>query len=84
MNKVKRRHMPYTKLKAYLKEIGMEQKELAKLLGKSTSALNQNLNGTGGDFSLSEVRKICLFLDISADDFFVYPQVSKTKHDEIA
>lgn len=84
MNEVKRRHMPYTKLKAYLKEIGMNQEELAKVLDKSPSALNQNLNGTGGDFSLSEVRKICLFLGISADEFFVEPQVSKTKQNGIA
>jgi DNA-binding XRE family transcriptional regulator len=76
---VKRRHAPYTKLKAYLNEIGMTQAELAKLLNKSRYALNQNLNGTGGDFSLSEVRLICMTLGISADEFFIEPQVSKTK-----
>lgn len=78
----KRRHAPYTKLKAYLNEIGMTQAELAKLLNKSRYALNQNLNGTGGDFSLSEVRLICMTLGISADEFFIEPQVSKTKQQD--
>lgn len=84
MKNITRRHTPYTKLKAYLQEINMTQEELAKILNKSPSALNQNLNGTGGDFSLSEVRKICVFLGISADEFFVEPQVSKTKQNEPA
>lgn len=80
MKDIKRRHTPYTKLKAYLNEIGMRQEDLAKILNKSKSALNQNLNGTGSDFSLKEVRIICETLGISADEFFVKPQVSKTKH----
>ena len=79
MKEIKRRHTPYTKLKAYLYEIGMTQEDLAKMLKKSKSALNQNLNGTGGDFSLSEVRLICTTLGISADDYFIEPHVSKTK-----
>lgn len=79
MKDVKRRHAPYTKLKAYLNEIGMKQSQLAELLNKSTSAINQNLNGTGGDFTLSEVRIICTTLGISADEFFIEPHVSNTK-----
>ena len=81
MKNTKRRHTPYTKFKAFLDERGINQKEVAKLLGKSTSAFNQNLNGTGGDFSLSEVRLICSFFSISADEYFLYPEVSKKKHD---
>lgn len=79
MKEVKRRHAPYSKLKAYLDEIGLPQVELAKILGLSKSALNQKLNGTGGDFSLREVRKICLTLNISADEFFIDQNVSKSK-----
>jgi len=74
---VKRRHAPYGKLKAFLAENNVHQEELAKLLGKSVSAVNQNLNGTGGDFSVSEVRKICLHWGISADSFFIAQKVSK-------
>ncbi|TVX94638.1 helix-turn-helix transcriptional regulator [Paenibacillus agilis] len=74
-----RRHTPYTKFKAFLNEKGVKQSEVAKLLGKSNSALNQNLNGTGGDFSLSEVRTICIKYKISADEYFLNPQVSNSK-----
>jgi transcriptional regulator with XRE-family HTH domain len=81
LRQVKRRHAPYTKLKALLEERGVSQSELAAKLGKSPSALNQNLNGTGGDFSLSEVRLICSLFDISADEYFLYPGVSEKKPD---
>lgn len=76
---IKRRHIPYTKFKAFLEEVGVRQSELAGFLNKTPSALNQNLNGTGGDFSLSEVRMICEKFNISADDFFICPGVSKKK-----
>lgn len=79
MKQIKRRHVPYTKFKAYLDETGVNQKEVAELLGKSPSALNQNLNGTGGDFSVSELRVICGKFAISADEFFLRPEVSKMK-----
>ncbi|PLR84628.1 transcriptional regulator [Bacillus canaveralius] len=79
-----RRHVPYTKFKAFLEEVGVKQSQLAKMLKKSPSALNQNLNGTGGDFSLSEVRCICIHFGISADDYFVYPEVSNSKQNEVA
>ncbi len=79
MKSIERRHTPYTKLKAYLDEIDMNQVELGAIINKSKSAINQKLNGTGGDFSLSEVRKICLTLGISSDEFFVEQGVSKAK-----
>lgn len=79
MKKIQRRHTPYTKFKAYLDECGINQSEVAKLLGKSPSAFNQNLNGTGGDFSVSEIRLICSTFSISADEYFLYPEVSNKK-----
>jgi len=83
MRKTKRRHVPYSKFKAYLNEKGITQEQLAKKLDKSKSALNQNLNGTGGDFSMEEVRIICRMLNISADEYFVCPEVSKSKYVQI-
>lgn len=80
MREIRRRHTPYTKFKAFLDEHGINQKEVANLLGKSASAFNQNLNGTGGDFSLSEVRLICTTFRISADEYFLHPLVSNSKH----
>lgn len=79
MKDTNRRHTPYTKFKAFLDEQGINQKEVAELLGKSASAVNQNLNGTGGDFSLSEVRLICKKYSISADEYFLHPGVSNMK-----
>jgi len=84
MQKVKRRHAPYTKFKAFLVENNINQREVAELLGKSPSALNQKLNGTGGDFSISEIRIICEHFKISADEFFLRPMVSKMKHNNTA
>jgi transcriptional regulator with XRE-family HTH domain len=78
MKNIKRRHTPYTKFKAYLDEKDINQSEIAILLEKSTSALNQNLNGTGGDFSVTEVRTICIKFQISADEYFLHPEVSNT------
>ena len=79
MKEVERRHTPYSKFKAFLVENNINQRDVANLLKKSISALNQNLNGTGGDFSLRELRVICKEFNISADDYFLYPDVSKMK-----
>lgn len=84
MRNIQRRHTPYTKFKAFLDEIGLSQQKLAEILDKSASAVNQNLNGTGGDFSLSEIRVICSMFKISSDDYFLHPEVSKMKHNDTA
>lgn len=73
---ISRRHEPYTKFKAYLDEKKIRQYEVAELIGKSKTALNQKLNGTGGDFSLTEIRIICNKFKISCDDFFINQKVS--------
>ena len=80
MSNVKRRHTPYTKFKALMQEQNIRQKELALLLNKTVTSINQNLNGTGGDFSMCEVRKICLAYNISCDTFFIKQKVSLTKY----
>lgn len=71
MDNIKRRRKPYTKFKAFLVENGIKQQEVAKLLDKSKSALNQNINGTGGDFSLEELRVLATTYKISIDTFFI-------------
>lgn len=73
---IKRRHKPYSKFKAYLEDQGISQVKVAEIVGKSKTALNQNLNGTGGDLSLPDVRKICLALKISSDEYFINQSVS--------
>ena len=72
----KKRHVPYSKLKAWMSENDVRQKHLAELLNLGISTINQKLNATGGDFSMAEVREICKHYGISADSFFVTQRVS--------
>lgn len=74
--RVNRRRQPYTKFKAWMQENGIRQDELAEIIGKSRNVVNQKLNGTGGDFTMEEVRKICQYFKISADTFFIIQKVS--------
>ncbi len=53
-------------------ENNIRQRELAEILNLSVSNLNQKLNGTGGDFSASEIKAICQHFKISADRYFFY------------
>ena len=66
---IKRKRDPYTRFAIFLKENNIAQSEIARLLGKGVSAVNQNINGTGGDFTVSEVIKICETYNLSADIF---------------
>lgn len=61
---------PYGKFKGYLVENNIQQKEVADLLEMSNASFNKKLNGTGADFSVQDLKKICLKYDISADKFF--------------
>lgn len=62
----------YNKLKGLLIERGIKNKDLADLLDVNRTTVNKKLNRTNGnDFSMTEVRKICLYLDISADIYFL-------------
>lgn len=71
MKVTNRRRAPYTKFKVFLVENNIKQSEVAKLLNKSNSALNQNLNGTGGDFSAEELRTLYKVYGISIDKYFI-------------
>ncbi|OOO72415.1 helix-turn-helix domain-containing protein [Staphylococcus saprophyticus] len=62
----------YNKLKGLLTERNIKNKDLAELLNIHRITVNKKLNRTdGNDFSMTEVRKICLYLDISADIYFL-------------
>ncbi|MGG7176230.1 helix-turn-helix domain-containing protein [Clostridium paraputrificum] len=61
---------PYWKLKGFLAEKNIKQKQVADLLGISVPSFNKRLNGTGSDFSVREARKICKSFDASAEIFF--------------
>lgn len=72
----KRRNTPYSKFKAYMQENNIRQADLARLLGKTITTVNQNLNGTGGDFSMDDVRTICCHYKVSCDALFINKNVS--------
>lgn len=77
MGQAKRRRNPYFKFRAFLDEQGIKQVEVAEMLEINRATLNQKINGTGGDFSIVEVRKICEHYNISSDEFFINNMVSK-------
>ncbi|AGZ24988.1 helix-turn-helix domain-containing protein [Staphylococcus pasteuri] len=62
----------YNKLKGFLVEEGKSNNDLAELLHLHRTTVNHKLNRkNGADFTMSEVRKICLYLNISADIYFL-------------
>lgn len=65
----------YTKFKAWLKENNVKAAELAELLGIQESTVSKKLGGHS-DFTVGEIRTICLHYGISADEFFIAYKVS--------
>ncbi|MEK5178211.1 hypothetical protein [Paenibacillus odorifer] len=65
-----RRRQPYTKIKVFLYQKNIPQIEVGQVIGKTVSAINQKLNGTGGDFSLGEARILCEHFGIPKEFFF--------------
>ncbi len=61
---------PYYKFKGYLAENNIQQKEVAELISISQATLSKRLNGKGGDFSIQDLKKICITLKINAEIFF--------------
>lgn len=67
---INKKRPPYMDLKKFMMENCIKQKDMAEVLDKSASALNQNLNGTGGDFSLGEARILTETFGIPNEYFF--------------
>lgn len=65
------KHAPHQKLKGYLVEMGIKQKEVARLLNISPVTLNQKLNGYL-HFNFEEVEKIC-------DEYEIGPEIFLTQ-----
>ena len=59
------------KVKSFLIENNIKQKDVANELGMSVPTLNKKLNGTiGADFRISEARIMCLKYGIDSKLFF--------------
>lgn len=64
--------MGYEKLKEFMKEQNVTSVRLSNELGIDRTTLYRKINMIGKkDFTCSEMRTICLYFDISSDDFFM-------------
>ena len=63
------KHEPHLKLKSFLIENRILQKDVAKLLGITPISLNQKINGKY-HFSLEEVETICAEYNVMPQIFF--------------
>lgn len=73
--------MDYSKLLGRLKEKSLTQAEVAKMIKVSPSTLNGKLNGHV-EFSQSEIRNLCIVLDIQDSDipaFFFTEKLEKSQ-----
>lgn len=62
---------PYYRLKMVMNQKGVKQSDIAELLERDASTINQKINRSSGrDFSLSEAQKVAEFLNIRIRDFF--------------
>lgn len=61
---------PYYKFKGYLAENNIQQKEVAEILEISQATFSKKINGKSGDFTIQDLKKICLSLKIKAEIFF--------------
>ncbi|OMD06490.1 hypothetical protein BJP50_11065 [Paenibacillus odorifer] len=77
-----RRREPYTKIKIFLYENSIQQTEIGIAIGKTASAINQKLNGTGGDFSLGEARVLSREFGIPREFFFDLSVPKKEQNEE--
>ena len=65
----------YTKFKAWMKENGVKNSDIAKLLDITDATASKKLNGIS-DFTIGEIRTICNYYSISADTYFIAYKVS--------
>lgn len=62
--------MDTLKFKGYCAANGIKNDDIARLLGIGKSAISQKMNGRKL-FTLAQVKKICEYYNISADEYFV-------------
>ena len=71
-----RKRQPYNKIKAFLVENGIKHKDVAELLDMTPNTISKKLNGFGGDFTLSEVKRLHNGFRVPIEYFFE-PNVPK-------
>lgn len=58
------------KFKGYCAEHGIQQKEVAEVLGLSLVHVNRKMNGKE-EFTLRQIKTLCQHYGISADEYFI-------------
>lgn len=66
-----KKQVGYTKLKAFFVEHGIKQQDVAESLGLDRSTFNSKLNRNGADFTLPEVRYLCITYNLDANVYFL-------------
>lgn len=61
----------YSKLKGFLAENGIKQREVAKLLGVTDSTFSNKINKNNADFTMGEVAKMCKVFNLDSNVFFL-------------
>lgn len=76
-----RKRPPYNKIKAFLVEKGIKHKDIAETLNVTPNTISKKLNGLGGDFTLSEVKRLHDDFNVPIE-FFFEPNVPKRERKE--
>ena len=66
---MKRIHEPYSKFKGWLRSNELTYKDIAELLGVSTTTISSKINGNS-DFLLSEIQAIKKHFHLDDEIFF--------------
>ena len=62
---------PYNKLKGYLAENEIKNKDVAKLLGVTETSFSKKINRNGQDFTADQIRTLCNKYKLDANKFFL-------------
>lgn len=62
----------YLKLKQFMLEKNIKNKDMAKTLGVNKSVFSKKINMKGSDFTLDEVRKLCEAYQLDGNKYFFY------------
>lgn len=72
----------YQKLRNFIDESKYSHKEVADMIGMTPARFSQKINKNKSNFTIDEASAICDVLDISMDDYFFNPNVSKLRRNE--
>lgn len=62
----------YLKLRQFMLEKNIKNKDMAKILGIKESVFSKKINMKGSDFNSNEVRKLCETYQLDGNKYFFY------------